>query len=291
MLPRRRIRNVLLLTLFVCGSSVAAISWRVGGQLVSPNKCVVGPIPVGMSGASISLDTDIGMKVKGWHMRSVDATATVILLHPIRGDRRSMLGRAAMLGKAGYSTLLIDLPSHGESDGEMITAGWRERHAVSAAVHFVKEQNPKHRVAIVGWSLGGAAALFASPLGVDAMVVESVYSNVTEAVHNRVSLRLGWLHHVVAPCLTSQFYLRLGITAAELSPIDYVPDIDCPLLVLAGDEDAHTTLVESKRMYAAAVEPRQMFLFKGAAHQDLHKYDPDAYEETVVAFLNKWLGR
>ncbi len=115
MLPRRRIRNLLLLTLFVCGSCVAAISWRVGGQLVSPNKCEVGPIPVGMSGASISLDTDIGMMVKGWHMRSVDATATVILLHPIRGDRRSMLGRLPWLGKAGLFDLVIDLPSQWES--------------------------------------------------------------------------------------------------------------------------------------------------------------------------------
>lgn len=195
-----------------------------------------------------------------------------------------MLGRAAILGRAGYSTFLIDLPSHGESDGEMITAGWRERHAVSAAVNFVKQQNPEYQVAMIGWSLGGAAALFASPLDVDAMVVESVFSNVTEAVHNRVSMRLSWLHHVVAPCLTSQFYLRLGITAAELSPIEYVAAVDCPFLVLAGDEDDHTTLVESKRMYAAAVEQRQMFIFKGAAHRDLHKYDPDAYEETVVAF-------
>jgi len=291
MVARRQIRNGLLLTLLGCILGGVGTSWRVGGQLVAPNKCAVGPVPVGMSGSSISLDTLGGMKVRGWHMPAADAAATVILLHPIREDRRSMLGRAAMLTKFGYSTLLIDLPSHGESDGEMITAGWRERHAVSAAVEFVKEQNPTHRVAIVGWSLGGAAALFASPLDVDAVVLESVYSNVTKAVHNRVSMRLGWLHHVVAPCLTVQFYLRLGVTAETLSPVDYVPLVDCPLLVLAGEKDAHTTLVESKRMYDAAVEPRQMFVFEGAAHQDLQKYDADAYEETVIAFLGKWLVR
>ncbi|MAI35255.1 MAG: alpha/beta hydrolase [Rhodopirellula sp.] len=286
---RLRIRNAFLCTLVVSTLGAAAISWYVGGKLVAPNKSDVGTIPVGLSGASISLETNSGMSVNGWHIPSTDATATVILLHPIRGDRRSMQGRAAMLGKAGYSTLLIDLPSHGESDGEMITFGWRERHAVSAAVKFVKEQNPKHRVAIVGWSLGGAAALFASPLEVDAIVLESVYSKVTKAVHNRVNMRVGWLHHVVAPCLTSQVYLRLGVTADELSPVDYVAAVDCPLLVLAGDMDGHTTLAESKEMYAAAVEPKQLFVFEGAVHEDLYQYDPASYDEAVVSFLNTWL--
>jgi len=286
---RLRIRNAFLCTLVVSTLGAAAICWYVGGKLVAPNKSDVGTIPAGVSGASISLETNSGMSVNGWHIPSTDATATVILLHPIRGDRRSMQGRAAMLGKAGYSTLLIDLPSHGESDGEMITFGWRERHAVSAAVKFVKEQNPKHRVAIVGWSLGGAAALFASPLEVDAIVLESVYSKLTKAVHNRVNMRVGWLHHVVAPCLTSQVYLRLGVTADELSPVDYVAAVDCPLLVLAGDMDGHTTLAESKEMYAAAVEPKQLFVFEGAVHEDLYQYDPASYDEAVVSFLNTWL--
>jgi uncharacterized protein len=289
MLISGRTRNAVFVALVVFTSSVVAISWHVGGELVAPQKCEVGMIPDGISGVAITLVTDDGLRVRGWHMPSADSTATVILLHPIRGDRRSMLARANMLTGVGYSTLLIDLPSHGESDGDVITAGWRERHAVSAAVDFVKKHDPDQKIAIVGWSLGGAAALFASPLDVDAMVLESVYSNVTEAVHNRVSIRFGWLHHVVAPLLTSQFYLRLGITTNELSPIDSIPTVDCPILVLAGDKDAHTTLSESKRMYAAAIEPRQMFIFEGAAHQDLYKYDHEAYQETVVAFLKTWL--
>ena len=291
MLLRRRLRNAMLLTLVVSTLVAAAISWYVAGNLLAPNKSDVGTIPPGMSGTSITLVTESGIKVRGWHIPSADSTATVISLHPIRGNRRTMLGRAAMLNRVGYSTLLIDLPSHGESEGEMITAGWLERHAVSAAVKLIKEDDPAHRVAIVGWSLGGAAALFASPLDVDAIVIESVYSNVTEAVHNRVRMRVGWLHHVIAPCLTCQFFLRLGVTADELSPMDYVAAVDCPLLVLAGEMDEHTTLAESKELFDAAVEPKQLFVFQGAVHQDLHQYDSATYDEVVIAFLNSWLDR
>lgn len=291
MLLRRRIRNAFLCTLVVSALGAAAICLYVGGKLVAPSKSDVGTIPAGMSGTSITMVTESGIKVRGWHIPSADSTTTVILLHPIRGDRRSMLGRAAMLNRVGYSTLLVDLPSHSESEGEMITAGWRERHAVSAAVKFIKKDDPAHRVAMVGWSLGGAAALFASPLEVDAIIPESVYSNVTEAVHNRVSMRVGWLHHVVAPCLTSQFYLRLGVAADDLSPVYYVAAVDCTLLVLAGDMDGHTTLAESKEMYAAAVEPKQLFVFEGAVHEDLYQFDPASYDEAVVSFLSTWLDR
>ncbi len=41
----------------------------------------------------------------------------VLLLHGVRADRREMLNRARFLKEEGYSVLLIDLPSHGESDG------------------------------------------------------------------------------------------------------------------------------------------------------------------------------
>ena len=115
-----------------------------------------------------------------------------------------MLPRARLLIEAGYSTLLVDLPGHGESDGDVITSGWRESDAVTAAVDYIKMKSPTQKVAIVGRSLGGAAALFASPLEIDALVLESVYPTSTDAIHNRVAMRVGPLHHIVAPALTLQ---------------------------------------------------------------------------------------
>ena len=200
-----------------------------------------------------------------------------------------MLGRARFLADQGYGVLLIDMQAHGESPGEHITSGHREKLDVAAAVDFVKGRHPDHRIGIDGWSLGGAATLLAVPLGVDAIVLESVYPTISEAVYDRVEIRLGPLKHLVAPALLCQLKPRLGIAPSDLRPIDFVSRVGCPLLVLAGDADVHTPLEETQRMFAEAEEPKRLVVFENAAHEDLMAFDQKLYETEVGGFFEAYL--
>ncbi len=287
MISRRILRRLLI----VCTISVLAFagaSWFVAGSLVAPANHAVGAPPSGYRIETTTIPSDSGSSLAAWHVPCEDATATVILLHPIRCDRRAMLGRAKLLHDNGYTTLLVDLQGHGESPGKHITAGHRERHDVVAAVKFARTKNPDHRIGVIGWSLGGAAALLGSPLNIDALVLESVYPTISEAVHNRVSMRLGPLSYVLAPALLVQLGPRIGISPSQLCPIDYIANTGCPVLVAGGDCDAHTTLLETQQLFQAACEPKQLVIFEGAAHIDLLTYDHDKYHE-IVEFLDTHL--
>lgn len=284
----RRIRRILFTIFAVIGLALVGVSWFVGGALVVSSNHSVGFPPVGYRIESVTIDSESGSTLAAWFIPSQDATATVILLHPNRGDRRSMLGRAKLLNQLGYATLLIDLQGHGESPGENVTAGYRERLDVAATVEFVRTKYPNQKIGIIGRSLGGAAALLASPLNIDALVLESVYPTIAEAVHNRVSIRLGALSHLVAPVLLIQLKPRLGVSASDLRPIDHVMNVGCPVLVASGDCDSHTTLVETQRLYQAAREPKQLTIFNGASHIDLLAYDCVKYQEIIV-FLDAHL--
>ncbi len=237
-----------------------------------------------------TLQSDSGAAIATWYLPAENAKASLVLLHPIRGDRRSMIGRARMFCDAGYSVVMIDLQAHGESTGDNITVGFLERHDVRAAIKFARQTNPGHRIGVVGRSLGGAASLLGSPLDIDALVLESVYPTVSEAVQNRVSMRLGSFSSVLAPTLLCQLRPRLGITTNDLRPIDHIASVDCPVLVAAGDLDRHTTLAETHRLFAAAIEPKELVIFHGAAHVDLLEFAPKQYASTVLAFLNRHLG-
>lgn len=201
-----------------------------------------------------------------------------------------MLSRARMLNAHGYSTLLVDLQAHGESAGEKITVGHLEKHDVLAAIGFVRSESPEQKIAIVGRSLGGASALFAHP-NVDVIVLESVYPTVSEAVHNRIQMRLGFLHHVVAPLLLVQLNTRLGISPKQLCPIDQLQHIQCPVLIASGDRDQHTTLAETRRMFDVANEPKKLVIFEGAGHVDLLARDRDIYESEIVSYVNEVIGK
>jgi pimeloyl-ACP methyl ester carboxylesterase len=88
----------------------------------------------------------------------------------------------------------------GETKGDQITFGWKENRDVLAAIDFVRGINPTDRVAIIGSSLGGVAALLATPpLHVDALVLEEVYPTIEIATRNRMENYLGGVGRILTP--------------------------------------------------------------------------------------------
>jgi len=260
-------------------------SWYLGGRLLAPSNHAVGVAPKSLGAVEVTIASASGTELAGWWIPREDARGVVVLLHPLHGDRRAMLGRARLCLGAGYETLLIDLSAHGESLAEETTAGFNERFDVAAAVAFVHKQRPGEPVAVIGWSLGGAAALFASPLDIDALVLESVYPTLTEAVRNRIAIRLGPLASVLTPLLTMQLPLRLGISSSDVAPIEHIADAGCPVLVMGGSADEHTPEAETRRLFERAREPKRLVIVPGAPHADLAGLAPELYKKEVLSFL------
>lgn len=264
-------------------------AWLIGGALVAPANRTVGDPPAEFPAATVRIESESGATLAGWHLVTPNSVATAVLLHPIRGDRRSMLTRAQLFRDHGYSTLLLDLQAHGESSGKSITLGHLEKHDVLAAVRYIRDTSPEQKIVIIGRSLGGASTLFATP-DVDAIVLESVYPTVSEAVHNRIQMRLGILHHVISPLLLVQLKPRLGVSPDQLRPIDQLPQLDCPVVIASGDCDKHTSIHETRRMFDAANPPKQLVIFEGAGHVDLLAHNPSKYENEIFEYVNKIIG-
>jgi fermentation-respiration switch protein FrsA (DUF1100 family) len=91
--------------------------------------------------------------------------------------------------------------------------------------------------------------------------------------------------------LLAQLKPRLNISSHELEPISGISRLASPVLVAAGSSDEHTTLEESQELFAAAKDPKELWVVSGAHHQDLLNYDRAAYERHVIPFLNVNLKR
>jgi len=201
-----------------------------------------------------------------------------------------MVSRAQLLMQNGFSVLLIDLQGHGETPGDTITLGWRESDDAHAALDWLRLSAPSRRVGVIGCSLGGAAVLLGpQPSGYDAVVLEAVYPRVSRAVENRIRIRLGPLAPVLTPLLLVQLQPRLHISVADLEPIRAIAKLGSPVLVVAGSNDEHTTLGESRELFVAASPPKELWIVGGARHEDFLAFDPAGYEHHVVAFLHQHL--
>lgn len=285
---RRRILALAALSLVAAAGTL----WWLGGRIMAPNPHPVGPPPVDLPVRPVAFRSLSGAPVHGWLIPGA-GDAAVLLMHGSGGDRASMLGRARLLHQAGYTVLTIDLQANGESPGTQETIGFLESLDAHAAVDYLRTAAGARRVGVIGFSLGGAAALLGprGPVAADALVLEAVYPTIEEAIADRIRLRLGSWSGWLYPLFSWQIRPRLGIAPADLRPIERIGAIAAPVLIVGGAEDRHTTPAETRRLYAAAPALKRLWLVPGAAHQDFYATAPEAYRQQVLGFLAETLGR
>jgi fermentation-respiration switch protein FrsA (DUF1100 family) len=78
-------------------------------------------------------------------------------------------------------------------------------------------------------------------------------------VENQIRVRVGPLAPVLSPLLLLQLKPRLNISASDLEPIKHISQLGAPVLIAAGSADEHTTLDESKDLYATASTPKELW--------------------------------
>jgi len=264
--------------------------WGAGSFLSRPAKHSIGALPAYLQGRDVQFESGSGSELRGWLIPGRKGAGAVVLMHGFRGDRRQMLARASFLSEAGYGVLLFDFQAHGESPGKQITIGYLESRDAQDAVEFMKKNNPGEKLGVIGLSMGGAAAILASPaLEVEAIVLEAVYPDIERAVANRVERYLGAWARGLGRLLIMQLPLRAGIEKEALRPIDRVGAIKAPKLFIAGAKDQHTKLDESREIFAAASEPKELWVVEAAAHVDVHQMAKEEYERRILDFFEKRL--
>jgi alpha-beta hydrolase superfamily lysophospholipase len=269
---------------------IFAGTWLAGSILSAPANQAVGNLPSDLAGSEVQFPSASGTTIHGWFIPGKKDAGAIVLMHGVRANRLSMLDRARFLSHADYSVLLFDFQAHGESAGKHITFGYLESMDAQAAVSFLRSKAPNEKIGVIGVSMGGAAALLSSPpLDVDALVLEMVYPTINHAISNRLTARLGGWAGSLTPLLSRQLKPRLGIGAENLRPIDHIGKISSPKLLIAGAEDQHTTIEESRQLFEAAREPKELWVVSGARHVDLYPIAKKEYEQHVLGFFERYL--
>jgi esterase/lipase len=267
-----------------------SVTILVGSLLSSPHQSDIGKPPNKLKAEQVSFPSESGSNISGWFVPGKNNMGGILLLHGVRSNRLQMIKRAKFLNEYGYSVLLIDFQAHGESLGERITFGYLESLDADAAFTFLENKISHKNIGVVGVSLGGAAVLLGKVAKrSNAIILESVYPTIEEAIKNRIALRLGELGRYLAPLLTLQIKPRLGINIDQLHPIDHIKNVKGAIFVVCGSIDKHTTMEESKRMFEHANEPKQLWVIDGAAHVDFSSFAEDRYKTKVLSFFKHYL--
>lgn len=237
----------------------------------------------------VRFTTDDGVTLSGWLVPAERETrAAVIVMHGFTGHRLGELAAFTPWLRRRYHVLQFDFRGHGVSDAGSITLGALERRDVAAAVRFL-EGRGLGPIALMGLSMGAAVAIVAAPdLPVAAVVADAAFADLHHPIASRMRAMRYPLPRLGSRLIVAAAWLRAR--TRMISPVDRVARI-APrgLLLIAPRNDALISWRQSARLYAAAREPKELWIVEGAEHATARWVAGEAYEERVLAFLARHL--
>jgi pimeloyl-ACP methyl ester carboxylesterase len=186
----------------------------------------------------------------------------VLAQHGWRGRPSQFVRLAGSLVPAGYRVVAIDAPGHGRSPGRRATP----RLVAEALVEAAAALGDVH--AVVGHSLGGAAAALAVEFGLPArgLVVISSPARPSRMI-DRFADRLG-LPPAARADFERWFEAHAGRPVAELDPASLVLRPGMAALVVHDRDDDVIPVVEAESLQAAWPAARFVFT-SGLGHRDV----------------------
>lgn len=267
--------------------------WLVGSLMTRPTNAKVRQFAANVQSVSITSEPGIVLAGSYWPGSREDAPA-LLLLHGNGGNRNDVAGTAAWLDAHGFRVLAIDMRGSGESSPASKSFGLFEARDASAAFDWLKSRNPSAKIGVIGFSLGGAAALLGDdgPLPADALVLESVYPDIRTAIFNRISAHSGIVPaYVIEPLLSFQSLPRFGVWPSRISPIDALRRVRTPVMLVGGGADIYTPPMETQAMFDSVHRNGEIWLLDGLTHDQVVQSDNPAFRQRLLAFLNKYLGQ
>ncbi|MCX6109908.1 MAG: alpha/beta fold hydrolase [Proteobacteria bacterium] len=237
-----------------------------------------------------SFQTSDHLTLRAWYVPPL-SRGTIVFVHGGYNNRASFLPVAAALVQAGHGVLLYDSRGAGQSDEGLTTWGDHEQRDLKAALDFLetREGPAGDCVGVLGFSIGAstAAMVAANDQRVSALLLNAVWSSLAGEVAYK-SQHYGAL---AAWLVRGEFLLR-GVDMDHVTPLDSIGRFSPrPLLMIAGDADTDTPPAVFRSVFAAAREPKDLWIIPGAHHGDYVQIAGDRYLKRVVGFFSDHLCR
>ncbi len=290
------LHRLLLLLTVLAGLGIAATigmrNYRGAHSLVEadpPSALLKTPAAAGIAGLrAVSFTSRDRIRLTAWY-RAPGTGAVVIVTHGTNSDRASMLPELKVLTEAGFGVLAFDWPGLGTSQGAVRWDG-QARRALAAALDWVSAQpgvDPA-RIGGLGFSIGAnvMTAVAASDPRLRAVILEAPSSAFADY------FRLHFTRWGIFSEWPARWAVRnSGLLEEGFEPVNRVSGIaPRPILLISGTEDTEVSPELVMKVFAAAGEPKALWVVPHANHGGYSEVARAAYSRRITDFFARALA-
>ncbi len=221
--------------------------------------------------------------------------STIILASGYGDTQDQMLSIAEFLHQAGFNIVTYNPRARTGSGGEYVTLGVFEQQDLLALVNYLaaKPDLDPNRIGVLGISMGGSTAILAAAKDkrLHAVVDDSGFSDATRVIAASFEHFIHLPAFPFAPVTVLIADARAGINVNAVRPMDVIGQISPrPILIIHEVDDFVVPADNSRRNFAAARQPKELWLVPGSDHGKAHTDAKSAYETKVTDFFRQALN-
>ena len=231
-----------------------------------------------------------GLKLAGKFYEGHPGAPLILFFHGYRSTaERDGSGGFQLCREKGWHILMPDQRAHGESGGDTITFGVRERmDCLAWARYAARRMGPDTPIFLWGISMGAATVLMASslflPESVRGIVADCGYDTPAGILKETIR-RWRWPEFPTYQLAALGARLFGGFRVTETSALACVHHARLPILLVHGEDDH---VVPCEMVYAlrdACASPVEVLTVPGAGHGISWYVDMPAYQTALLNFM------
>ncbi len=235
-----------------------------------PTRNIVdNPGRIGLPFQDVSVTTADGVQLHGWFVPYAGARQTLMIWHGNAGNIGHRVPWLGMLNGLRVNVLIVDYRGYGRSGGVPFESGLYEDATATYGWWIRNKAGEGQRLILLGESLGGAVAVdLATRVHVDGLILQSTFTSAWDMA--KAIMPLGLLYPLIRVKFDSE---------AKIAKVA------CPKLIIHGSRDDIVPLVLGKKLFDAAMPPKQFCEFPEAGHNDLVWSAGPEYLQKISEFL------